>query len=100
MVCAVEEEMPQRKKPDYWAGKTPLGAVSSFERGVVGSLFKMLHSGFHPFSDIGGSVWAFPHLEGIERTRSGGPLIALADGHFTGNTSAALLDAKYPADSQ
>ena len=100
VVCAVEEKMPRKKKPDYWVGKTSFGAVSSFERGVAGSLFEMLRSGFHPFSGIGGNVWAFPHSEGVERTRSDGPLIASAGRHFTGNTSAALLDAKCPAGFQ
>lgn len=100
VVCAVEEKMPRKKKPDYWVGKTSFGAVSSFERGVAGSLFEMLRSGFHPFSGIGGNVWAFPHSEGVERTRSDGPLIASAGRHFTGNTSAALLDAKCPASFQ
>lgn len=95
-----EEKSPEKRKPDPLVGKTFFGAVSSFEKGVVGDLFEMLRSGFHPFSGLGGNVWAFPHSEGVEWTRAADPLIALAGRHFTGNTSAALFDAACPAGFQ
>ena len=96
----MKKKRPREKHPDHRVGKTSFGAVLPFERGVAVSLFEMLRSGFHPFSCLRGNVRAFPHSEGVERARAADPLIALAGRHFTGNTSAALLDTKCPAGFQ